>query len=80
MRKRGLIVIGSSIPIWLFVVIWDLMTPHSVWDLSEVGDPLYLGAAKLAAGVVMFAGVCVLLYDAAVWAAKRIYGRHSQTH
>ena len=80
MRKRGLIVIGSSIPIWLSVIGFDLMTPHSAWDVREVGDPLYLGAAKLAAGIVTFAGVCISLYDAAVWAAKRIYGRHSQTH
>jgi hypothetical protein len=80
MRTRGLIVIGSSIPIWLFVWVWDLMTPHSAWDLRELGDPLYLGAAKLAASVVVFFGVCVLIYDATVWAAKRIHERHSQTN
>jgi hypothetical protein len=80
MRKRGLIVVGSSIPIWLFIVTWDVMTPHSAWDLRELGDPLYLGAAELAASAVMFFGFCVLIYDAAVWATKRIHERHSQTN
>jgi hypothetical protein len=80
MRKRGLIVIGSAISILLFIVVWDVMTPHSAWDLRELGDPLYLGAAKLAAGAVIFFGFSLMIYDAAVWAAKRIHERHSQTN
>jgi hypothetical protein len=80
MRKRGLIVIGSAIPILLFTVVWDVMAPHGAWDLRELGDPLYLGAAKLAASAILFFGFCLLIYDAAVWAAKRIHERHSQTN
>jgi hypothetical protein len=80
MRKRGLIVLASSTPLWLFVVVSSLMMPRSQWDLSEFGDPLYLGGAKLAACVVTFVGLCVLTYDAAIWATKRIHDRHSQTN
>jgi hypothetical protein len=77
MRKRGLIILAASSPLWLIVIGWNLSRRPGQWDLSEMGNPLYLDAAQLAALAVTLYACSVLLYDFAKWLRQRSHERNN---
>jgi len=77
MRKRGLIILAASSPLWLIVIGWNLSRRPGQWDLSEMGNPLYLDAAQLAALAVTQYACSVLLYDFAKWLRQRSHERNN---
>jgi uncharacterized membrane protein YhaH (DUF805 family) len=79
MRKRGLIILISTLPLWVAaVLLWrQFLIEWKIWYPNYPPlDLFFRGTATWAAIIATIAGLCVLIFDLASW----IRGQHDRNN